>query len=369
MTHCLQNNFYQLSGDLLVKVMSFVERQQRIGTCSLVCHAWRSAAAAATSDISINLRLQDASTQPDGRCCALETWVMHHGEQVRSLQLTCTDIAGWPLGLCSPIGTGPTPTLQVHVPCQHLVQLQRLTIVRAQLQPLTTAGDTTAAGDFSSSSVAARASRSSTKHISTSRSIRAQLRSGPAFLSGLNSLTMLQLTECSLAGWAHGLAGVSALTQLQHLHLRELTCDDNISRESDAKKISAQLRAALPHMTALTYLCVRKYHLTAALLQGLGHLQQLRELRFKHIQNSRQTSRALNLAIAKLPVSITSLRISVQWWSRGAAPVFLDSSGIRALQQLSKLQRLGLPGVQLQDVTGFMGAASQMTSLSLRLDG
>jgi hypothetical protein len=363
MLHCPQESERRLFGDILVKVLSFVERQQRIGSCSLVCRAWRSAAAAATPDISIILPKQDTFTPLDLRCSSFETWLVHHGSQVHSLQLGCTDIiTSWPLGM----SMGRSSALRVHMPCQQLAQLQRLCVDNAQLQPSLTAGAPAAAGDYSSSSVAVgRVTRSCTNRI----------------LSGLSSLTMLQLTECSLGGRAQELAALSALTQLQHLQLKFLRHDDrgvkvdagdvikqlrcaSSAADSYTREISDQLCAALPHMTALTYLCVKQYNLTSAVLRGLGRLQQLRELRLKHIKKDGQTNRALNQMIVRLPASITSLRVPVHSFGTGAAPD-LDSRSIGALQQLSKLQHLALPGLQLQDVTGFMEAVSQITSLSL----
>jgi hypothetical protein len=194
---------------------------------------------------------------------------------------------------------------------------------------------------------------------------------------------MLQLTECSLGGRAQELAALSALTQLQHLQLKFLRHDDRgidfdagdvikqlgratSAADSYARGVSDQLHATLPHLTALTYLCIKQYNLASAVLRGLGRLQQLRELRLKHIKKDGQTNRALNQTIAKLPASLTLLRISV-WQGRraGAAPVVLNSKSIGALQQLSNMRSIGLPGLQLQDVTGFMEAVSQITSLSL----
>jgi hypothetical protein len=383
MKHCLQENEPRLSSDILNKVLSFVERQQRIGSCSLVCRAWRSAAAAATPDISINLPVQDTTTQMDLRCSSLEAWLTQHGNQVHSLQLNCTDIAGWSLGMCDPSCMGRTPMPTVYVPCQQLAQLQRLCVENAQLQPSITA----AAGDYSGSSSSAALGR--VTRSSTTRSIKHGVPLRAAFLIGLSSLTMLQLTECSLAGWAPELAALSALTQLQHLQLKHMRRADrrdeldgldgldeldgsNIIDElksvdraaaACAREFSDQLRAALPHMTALTYLNIKHYGMTAAVLQGLSRLQQLRELRVKHIKKDSQTSRVSNQAVARLPASLSLLHISV--WCGLKTQVVLNSRSISTLQQLSNLQHLALPGVQLQDVTGFMEAVSQVTSLSL----
>jgi hypothetical protein len=194
---------------------------------------------------------------------------------------------------------------------------------------------------------------------------------------------MLQLTECSLGGRAQELAALSALTQLQHLQLKFLKHDDRgidldtgdvikqlgratSAADSYAREVSDELRAAQPHMTALTYLCIKQYNLASAVLRGLGRLQQLRELRLKHFKQDGQASKAFNQTIAKLPASLTLLRISVWQGCRAvAAPVVLNSKSIGALRQLSNLQHLALPGVQLQDVAGFMEAVSQITSLSL----
>jgi hypothetical protein len=113
-TNCLQDFVFKLSDDLLAKLLSYVQLQQRIGSCSLVCRAWRGAAAAATPDISITLQLQDTSTQLDERCSCLESWLRNSSHPVNCLTLTCTDCDGWPGGFWYPNDAPEAPHL--HLP-------------------------------------------------------------------------------------------------------------------------------------------------------------------------------------------------------------------------------------------------------------
>jgi hypothetical protein len=46
----------QLHEGLVCHVLRHVPLQQRLGSCSLVCRAWRAAAAAATSTVSTTLQ-------------------------------------------------------------------------------------------------------------------------------------------------------------------------------------------------------------------------------------------------------------------------------------------------------------------------
>lgn len=44
-----RSNIPQLPQELVTRVLRYVDLQQRLGSCSLVCIAWRAAAGAATS--------------------------------------------------------------------------------------------------------------------------------------------------------------------------------------------------------------------------------------------------------------------------------------------------------------------------------
>jgi hypothetical protein len=114
----LQDTSLQLPADLLATLLGFVDVQQRIGSCSLVCHAWRNAAAAATPDISITMQLQDNLNQLNQQCCSLEAWLRKHGGHANRLELTCTECDGWPGGFYYPHERPPAPS--VHLPCNQL---------------------------------------------------------------------------------------------------------------------------------------------------------------------------------------------------------------------------------------------------------
>jgi hypothetical protein len=71
----------QLPEHVVAQVLRHVDLQQRLAFCSLVCRAWRAAAAAATSGVAVN-------TNKDGsqlKLQRLEQWLITHGAAVTQL--------------------------------------------------------------------------------------------------------------------------------------------------------------------------------------------------------------------------------------------------------------------------------------------
>jgi hypothetical protein len=126
----LQDGCFQLDQDFLVNVLQHVpdfmagvlqhvKLQQRLGSCSLVCRDWHSAAAAATRDVSITLPLEyDPGWRRPQMLTSLEAWLRKHGRQARSLE------AAWGEQVDKPGNRFPTRRHGLHLPCQQLGQLQ-----------------------------------------------------------------------------------------------------------------------------------------------------------------------------------------------------------------------------------------------------
>jgi hypothetical protein len=256
----LQDGF-ELPPELLRNVLQRVELQQRLGSCSLVCRSWRSAAAAATPDISITLPAKtDLTLPPPQRFNSLEAWLRKYGRQASSLA------AAWGGGddAFPPMSLAPKrPGL--HLPCQQLGQL--LTFSARDMMLLPDAAATAAAAATPEACMHTAEASSSSAALGET-----QPAPSPQFLSGLSSLASLQLKRCSISGWAGGLGGLSLLTQLQHLQLAQ-----------DAVQFDVELAGVLSHLVQLTYLAISG-SAPAAALEGLDQLQQLRELRLQGFQ-------------------------------------------------------------------------------------
>jgi hypothetical protein len=254
----LQDGF-ELPPELLRNVLQHVELQQRLGSCSMVCGSWRSAAAAPTPDISITLPAKtDLTLPPPHRFTSLEAWLRKHGGQASSLA------AAWGGGdyAFPPMSLAPERP-GMNLPCQQLGQL--LTFKARDMLLLPDAAATAAAAATPDDCMHTAEASSSSAALG-----QTQPAPSPQFLSGLSSLTSLQLKRCSISGWAGGLAGLSLLTQLQHLQLAK-----------DAVQIDVEVASVLSHLVQLTYLAISASAPAinaspAAALEGIEQLQQLR---------------------------------------------------------------------------------------------
>jgi hypothetical protein len=177
-------------------------------TCALVCHAWRTAAAAACTDLVYVLEeLEDdeAKDQQLARTMSFTRWLATHGSSVQHLELL-----------------GPRENSRMHR--EHLTielpftQLQQLQSFTCELCVLAEHQD------------------------------RASSSSSP--LSSMTSLTALTLWHVGL-DWQAGIQGISALT-----HLRQLTLDNLRDKDDeeivDCCSLSCSPLLQLPRLTALT---------------------------------------------------------------------------------------------------------------------
>jgi len=235
-----------MPASLLVMIMQHVPLQQRLGVCTRVCHAFHTAAVAATDSISIMKMSSQA------QCNNLSEWLQLHGGGV-----TCLDIQD---GRGLSLACWPCPVLRT------------LNLHKLAVQP----------GFFSACTSLTRLLLNhpylhSRKHASSSAAGSNPL----AQLSVLCSLQHLDLgavrpsgpgllesaVQCEVPGWL-----VSQLVQLTCLKLR-----DNL----------VQSDAALQHLSALSALQHLELSLqggsrqkpTAAALTGLQQLPQLTALK------------------------------------------------------------------------------------------
>jgi hypothetical protein len=358
----MQKRCPQLPDDLLYNILGCVELHQRLGSCSLVCHAWRDAAAAVTSEINITLPHETGNTnEPAEDRCSLNRWLSKHGSQLNSLAVELANSKRW-YRRCRakmPVRHG------LHLCCPQLTKLQQLIATGMLLLPGTSA-EAAAAAAARNVSVSRHAKRSTKRTCSDgSSSSKPQAQPGPVFLSGLSSLTSLQLTRCSISGWAGGLRGLSLLTQLQHLQLQEICIASSTDKPKSIEKTCRQLGRALPHLLQLTSLDIDLEGLTAAALQGLGQLQQLRELRLQEAEEYNSFGFEAGCELLKqLPANLRVLHFAVVR-SNFEENLVLDRHNTVQLCRLSSLVDLRMPGVVLEDAPRLLGRLTQLTSLAV----
>jgi hypothetical protein len=360
----MQKRCPQLPDDLLFSILGCMELHQRLGSCSLVCLAWRDAAAAVTSEINIILPHETGTSDESAEDrSSFDRWLSKHGSQLNSLAVEVANAKRWYRRCRAKVPVRPG----LHLRCPQLTKLQQLTATGMLLLPDTPAEAAAAARNVSVS----RHTKRSTKRThsrgssSSSSSSRIQLQRGPVFLSGLSSLTSLQLDRCSISGWAGGLRGLSLLTQLQHLQLQEICIVSNSNKPKSIEKTCKQLGAALPHLVQLASLDIDLEGLTAAALQGLGQLQQLRELRLQEAGEYNSFGFETGCELLKqLPANLRVLQFAVVQ-SNFEENLVLDGDNTVQLCRLSSLVDLRMPGVVLEDAPRLLGALTQLTSLAL----
>jgi hypothetical protein len=120
-----------LPGELLRSVLHRVDVQQRVGSCSLVCRAWRAAAGAVTTEVVVKSDKESphhlSSRQ---RIYSLGQWLCAHAAAVDHLTVQ-GDSEG-------PFNAGGTPLLQL--PVSQVRQLQLLSVDGCDLQALPEGG-------------------------------------------------------------------------------------------------------------------------------------------------------------------------------------------------------------------------------------
>ena len=158
----------KLSEQLLVRVLQHVQPAQRLGSCALVCRAWRAAAAMATTEI-------DKAYVTQATCDSLSAWLQSHPAPAAISSISIN--APW----------SSNPQLQLQLPLQQLRGLHVLILERVPWMP----------------------------------AAQLQQAAGPAgAAAGLQALPALQLTAVThleLDGVSVQLDGVASMTALQKL--------------------------------------------------------------------------------------------------------------------------------------------------------
>jgi hypothetical protein len=199
-----------------------------LATCALVCHAWRTAAAAAAcTDITFDLAdlagLQYSDDDDDNddtkdehlaRVRSLTRWLTAHGSSVQHLHVSGPGVDCWI----------NRQRVKIALPFMQLHQLQSFTcdnwVLAEQRDEATSSSSSSAASE-----------------------------SGSGPLSSLTSLTALELAYVRL-DWRADIQGIGALTRLRQLHLIDV---DGYSNGCGEDEFSPFLQ--LTQLTALTIRC------------------------------------------------------------------------------------------------------------------
>jgi hypothetical protein len=292
----MDDPFSQLSLDQLAHLLSHVDIKPQLSSCSLVSSTWRTAAARATTSITVGERTPLAS---------FEQWLWAHTTKVQVSSLTVY---------------GEHPTF---VTDSSQVQLRlptaRQSLKELNLQSLYWSSETAGLPQQASGSTSSSSTRASKQG-----------------LAGLTALTSLTLSGCAVK-----LAGLSALTGLQ-----ELSCERANVRFYSRRGMpaitdeEADLFAALPELQRLTSLTLRQDLASTAVVSQVSTLQSLQRLTLDNMAAD---------SFAALPQSLTELNMS--FTLRGS----LTSSNAAGLSQLTALQSLDIIHVQSLDLSLLAG--------------
>jgi hypothetical protein len=343
-----------------------VQQQQRLHSCSLVCHAWHRAAAAATTSISF------VGTPTAQAAASFLAWLEKHGSNVTSIDVTGAD-RGYFRSLACVL-----PSLLF--PCQ---QLQQLSLKEAQLLLPTTSCQASAAAAAAAGTTAAPGSKdlciqegesSSSSSSSQHSDSKASMQQQHLSVGALSSLTSLRLRTCTVTSLtaSDGLACLSTQSQLRRLQLHDIT-EESVSlaartapcwRAADkqaAEQFSIALGTLLATLCQLTHLSIEQRSLKAAALQGLSNMQQLRELRLSpgSVYPGDALQALCKTLVQGMPQGLQCLELNFDCTDA------LPSSYLSRVSRLTGLLHLELPGIDLQGGAGIIAALTQLTHLQL----
>jgi hypothetical protein len=341
-----------LPDTLLVRVLRFVQLPLRVGRCSLVCSAWRAAAADATSTVMV--RMQGARNVDDvypgdlweleseeeaevvasrGSAGVLEQWLAAHGPCVNQLSIKAPEV-----GDSSPADA----LLPLQLPFEQLQQLHSFCCCHAQLQEMQLGSGSTGGlqqrhrHDMSG---AVHKAPSHTSAATYASSYRSSSSSSSAILMDASLPSLTQLTSLQLRGVNYccrgGLAALSALTGLQQLQLTEFPEHDAEQQAADHDH-QHQL-GYLPLLTRLTRLQLDVSLLPQGAVGVFSGLQRLQELRL-------EGDAPVSLDVLQgLPASVAKLWLNVSMQQ----PFSICT--VPALVQLTALQKLEVMNCTLPD--------------------
>jgi hypothetical protein len=176
-----------LPHEVLSLVLQRIEQHERLRCCSLVCKAWKAAAAATVTSISMELAPVHSRS--------LQLWLGAHGGNVMHLSLQ------------NGVGLGRQ---QLSLPFAQLTQLRSCTLRGCVVRPVNLA----------------RPGHSHIAEGSNQRLCGSSSSSSGNILSCLSSLTMLEMSNVTLHGFKGGLGSLSALTALQDLTVGNGFCTE-----------------------------------------------------------------------------------------------------------------------------------------------
>uniref|UniRef100_A0A383VKR1 F-box domain-containing protein n=1 Tax=Tetradesmus obliquus TaxID=3088 RepID=A0A383VKR1_TETOB len=345
----------QLPQELVTHVLRHADLQQRLGSCSLVCHTWRAAAAAASSDV----RLDGTSclTPISGlRIKSLGHWLLQHAAGVTQLEVHTRSIV---------LQAAPGTDKVLQLPAAQMQRLQTLSVSKCHLE---VQQGVCGVQQQQQQQQLPHALRTITSSSSSSSD------SGRQALTGLSSLTSLLLSSVGLIGPV-GLGGLSALSGLQQLQLSEVTVTKQVlevaptpsaaqakadqSQQQREQQLKHDILLGLGSLTQLTQLELPVQLLPKAAVAPFSCLQQLQTLILSEDVNS--YSRELSPAtLLRLPPSLTHLELV---WREEQV---LSSSLCPGLASLTNLQYLSICAENTAGLLpDFCSGMQQLTELRL----
>jgi hypothetical protein len=303
--------------EVLRLVLQRIKQRERLRSCSLVCQAWRAAAAATVTTISTSLQRERSSR-------SLRQWLCRHGGNVMHLSVQ---------------NKYELDRQLVLLPLAQLTQLRSCKLSSCELWPAAT-----------SPGNVQHALKSSQPHGSSSSS-------NP--LSCLSSLTLLEMKHVTLCGFASGLQSLSALTALQDLTVYTLAAGPcRAGRlKLPAQPVTPCEQLCLRQLTQLTRLATARNTLLGT-VAPLCHLQQLQHLELGDFIDHTEAAVLLGL-----PMSLTYL--SFGWASRHNVSIIV----LPALASLTALRSLSVlsSGTNSSSSSSYGGFQPDLLSRMLQL--
>jgi hypothetical protein len=334
----------QLPEELVAHVLRHVELQQRLGSCSLDCKAWRAAARAATSEVQLVLH---GKAHRMGKLQSLGQWLSQHAAAVTQLEVDNADRAGNAILLEEDAWVKH----HLQLPYAQLQRLQKLVVLqctltcqREGLQSSRSLQQPQQQQQQQQQQLLPVAQRTCARSSSATATSSSSGSGGSVHsMLYLTSLTSLQLNDVEVES-AAGFGGLSALTGLQELLLEDLDIAARSVHDATAtqeqlqafkrvdqqqqQQMQQELMLGLSSLTRLTNLLLQGYRLLPhEVVAPFSCLQQLQELTLCG-------SHATTSTLLQLPQSLTKLPFV---W---AGEQVLSSSVCGDLAGLTQLQHL-----------------------------
>jgi hypothetical protein len=350
----------QLPEQLVSQVLRYLHFRERLDASSLVCRAWRSAAAAATDDVYLWLVSGSAAEYTAAKLDSLQQWLSRNGAAVT--HVTVVQDHNQDIGAV------------VRLPFPSMPQLQKLDLFNCQLQeqPQQSAGNNNSMQmqrqllpqqQQQQQQTHLQAGSSYDTAVSNSSSSSSS-SSSQVSLSSLTNLTSLRFDRVvySLRG---GIAALSALTGLQQLRLHcvspvllQSEHIDEMTEQRQAQQLKQQQQGIMQCLAALTPLTAVEIVpelLPEPAIAPFGKLSQLRELNFR---GGRVAAAGI---LVGLQPSLTQLQLLWDAQESLSSSTCSSLAGLTAMQQFEIYVTAGSGGI----VPDFCGSWQQLRVLSL----